>query len=257
MTRTWLVSSEGVEEDSSLLPDAKKIDEPRALRYWGTYPDQVFLLFRVGYDEEETNRAFRYRGRDAKPRFLETSCPEACGFLGYQLTTFGLPEPKCETGCEAVKLYQSRHDAEWEHVKPAIEWPSIGATLSGCGGRLLIVADRKVALWNGTAWERTPAPWCRVVSNVVEIPAVRLTNGASLVIADECGRERQQLFWVSRSGKPHPIDLEELAREQRLGQLEFRAPVELNHEIWVVADTNTATVLLAPIDGSQATRATP
>jgi len=77
------------------------------------------------------------------------------------------------------------------------------------------------------------------------------------VLSEDCIGEGKSIFWVSPSGKPHRIDLGKPAVERRLGEIRFRAPVELERQVWLVTDTDAGTALLAPVTPSEVSRPSP
>lgn len=240
--RVWLIDTEHVEEDASLLPGFGKISVVRSLRYAGHYPDDVIAIFRVGYDEFETDMAFRYLGHGAGKRFVPITCPDACSQVPpYGQRGFVPSEPRCREGCEPFEIY----DAE-ERGTPG----GPDALLFGSGGPFLVIDRQKMAVWNGASWVRAAAPWCSPSFD----SAVRLSNGASLVRSDDCGGTGMSIFWISPSGQPTPIDLTAPAAEQKLGQIHFQTPLDRDREIWLVADTDAGTALLAPVIPSEVMR---
>jgi hypothetical protein len=259
------VSTNQVEEDPSLLPPVAKIEMRRSLRYWGTYPDQVFAIVSVGYDENQMDKTFRYLGRASKEHFVATDCPKGCSLLpAFGMDSFGPPESRCRTACEPFDIYAAEERASWDRkIGPNVAVPPPTAMLFGHGGPMLVIDPRKLAVWNGASWDRVAAPWCSVGS----FGAVRLSNGSSLVRSNEyrpgsttssdCVGTGKALFWVSPSGKPYGLDLSTVAVEHGLGEIRFRAPVELDRQIWLVTDTDAGTALLAPITPSEVTRPIP
>lgn len=122
--------------------------------------------------------------------------------------------------------------------------------LFGHGGPALVIEGQELALWNGRSWVKTKAPWCSV-----SYGAVRLTTGASLIesmgLASCEQKEERDVFWISKTGTVHRIDLATPAQARNLGELVLTGVVELNGEAWLVAQSNLHTVLLAPQDGSE------
>lgn len=118
---------------------------------------------------------------------------------------------------------------------------------------MLVIDERKLARWTGRTWERAEAPWC----SVGPLGAIRLSNGTSLVRSLDCIGDGRSIFWISQAGHPERVDLSALALEQRLGAIEFREPVEWDHGIWLIAETDASTALLAPMIPSDFKRPLP
>jgi hypothetical protein len=85
--------------------------------------------------------------------------------------------------------------------------------------------------------------------------ALRLSTGASLVLSRK-GEEKQPdgVYWVSKTGQAAPIELASVTSAQQLGEARFGTVVEREREIWLVADAESGTVLLAPTQPSEVTR---
>jgi hypothetical protein len=237
--RTWLIDTEHVTEDTSLLPRVTNIHEP-SVRYVGRYPNEVFAVVRFGYDENTTDEAYLYLGHGTGARFAPAPRPDDYRALGGFK-----PSPKCVAHCEPFEIYLAG-------AAP----PPPTAMLFGQGGPLLVIDTRKIALWNGASWIHSAAPWGSVIRDNA---AVRLSNGSSLVDSasdsDYDPEPARDLFWVSASGKIRWVDIATPGIQAKLGELHFREPIELNGEIWLLADANAGTVLLAPVKPSEARRA--
>jgi hypothetical protein len=254
--RTWLVSPQGVEQDVSLLPlQLKHISIPR-VRYWGSYPNDVYALIELDHDScDQHEVAFRYLGPGKNKRFVRSDPPEGSSLGSPMRGAFAPPESECESQCAPFGVY----DAEEEAARLQRDGPNTSAPrrealrLSGHGGPPLVIDYKKFARWTGTSWERAEAPWC------LPFGAVRLSNGSSLVVSWRCNDfdPFTSIFWISQRGQPQPLDLSSLVVEQRLGAIEFREALELNREIWLIAETDAGTALLAPMTPSELTRPAP
>lgn|SRR5512133_1720643 len=250
--RTWLISSQRVEEDASLLPSITNMSGVRALRYLGRYPDDLRAVFRVGYDEDETDQAFRYLGRGDGNRYVPADCLPECSLVGpYNQSGFARLEPRCDR-CDPFRLYVAEERIAWEQrLGPNVAGPPPpSALLFGHGGPDIVVDTRKMALWTGTTWIRSVSPWCSVDSYG---GAVRLSNGASLVLSHDCDGVGKSIFWISPRAEPHLVNLMPIAKKLQ-AEVRFRAVVELNHVVWIIGDSEVGTVLLSPLNPSEVTR---
>ena len=259
--RTWLVNPNGVEQDASLLPQLKHIFMPR-VRYWGSYPNDVYALVELDHDSSDQHDvAFRYLGPGRGKRFVRSDLPEGSSFGPFVPGAFAPPEMKCGSQCAPFSVYDAEERDAWlKQNGPNIAGPpGADARLSGHGGPLLVIDYKKLARWTGSSWERVEAPWC----SVGRLGALRLSNGTSLVRSWDCSGGAMSatapstIFWVSQAGQFERIHLSSLAVEHRLGAIEFREPVEWNREIWLIAETDAGTALLAPMIPSELTRPAP
>ena len=90
---------------------------------------------------------------------------------------------------------------------------------------------------------------------VDSLGALRLSNGATLVRSiDDSEDDSRSLFWISPTGSVKRLDLQLPAMEPALGPIRFRAPIEWDRQIWLLAETDAGTALLAPVTPSQVTR---
>jgi hypothetical protein len=251
--RTWLVSATGVELDSSLLPQVKHIDRP-VIRYWGTYPHDLYALIEVDHDSsDQRDLAFRYLGRRPAKHFVSSFPPSGSSTTAFVPQAFAPPEPKCDEHRDHFETFDAEERAAWEkeHGPDVAGPPRTGVRLCGYGGPSLVIDGRRLALWNGQSWDRAAAPWRTVDS----LGALRLSNGATLVRSiDNREDDSRSLFWISPTGSVKRLDLQGAAAEPPLGTLRFQAPIEWNREIWLIAETGAGTALLAPIAPSQVTR---
>jgi len=71
---------------------------------------------------------------------------------------------------------------------------------------------------------------------------------------DDGEDDSRSLFWISPTGSVKRLDLQLAAMEPPLGTIRFQAPIEWNREIWLIAETDAGTALLAPVTPSQVTR---
>lgn len=249
---TWLISAKHAERDASLLPSATDIEKAR-LRYWGQYPDALFAISEVGADENGAAVAFRYFRGDARYPYVEVATPLGSS-LGEFIPGKFAPEFECRAPGEP-RTYTAEVKAAWKKLKGPIAVRN-DLLLVGHGGPLLVIEDRKMSHWNGDSWVSSAAPWCQVAS----LSVLRLKNGASFVLSeggDGCKDPSANLFWISASGEPHPIALVGAAGEGKVGTVRFREPVELDHQVWLVADADAGTVLFAPVAASEVTRPLP
>ena len=252
--RTWLVRAGGAELDASLLPQVKHIDRP-VIRYWGSYPEDLYALIEVDHDSsDQRDLAFRYLGRRPAKHFVSSVPPSGSSFGAFMPRTFTPPEPECKEHRGRFETFDAEEKIAWEKEHgPDVAGPP-RLRLCGYGGPLLIIEELRLARWNGESWERSAAPWRMVGS----LGALRLTNGATLVRSiDSRDGDDRSLFWISPTGKVERVDLQPPATETRFGTIRFRAPIEWNLEIWVMAETDAGTALLAPADPSEVTRPLP
>jgi hypothetical protein len=118
---------------------------------------------------------------------------------------------------------------------------------------LLMIDELRLAVWNGQNWDRAAAPWRTVDS----LGALRLSNGATLVRSFDNHDDDRAIFWISPTGRVERLALQLPTMEPPLGTIRFRAPIELNREIWLMAETDAGTALLRPSNPSQVTRPLP
>jgi hypothetical protein len=111
--RTWLVGPHGVDQQASLLPQLKQIRRP-SVRYWGTYPDDVYALIELSHDSSEQHDvAFRYLGPGPGKRFVHSDPPTGSSLGAFVPGAFAPPEAKCESQCEPFELYDTEEEADW------------------------------------------------------------------------------------------------------------------------------------------------
>jgi len=251
--RTWLVSAAGVELDASLLPQVKHIDRP-VIRYWGTYPKDLYALIEVDHDSsDQHDLAYRYLDPRLAKHFVSSFPPSDSSIGAFVPRAFAPPEPKCEEHRDRFETYEVERRAAWEkeHGPNVAGPPRTGVRLCGYGGPLLMIDELTLAVWNGRDWDRAAAPWRAVDS----LGALRLSNGATLVRSiDNSADDSRSLFWISPTGSVKRLELQLPAMEPPLGKIRFQAPIELNREIWLMAETDAGTALLAPVTPSQVTR---
>jgi hypothetical protein len=241
--RTWLIHADHVEEDASLLPRIR----PAILthvRYVGGYPNEVHAILRSGADEDTTDDAYRYLGRGDGNRFVSASRPR-----DYNAPDWVPPQPKCREHCEPFDRFLQEKEERWQrqHGVPA---SAPQAMLFGQGGPALVIEREELWFWNDQSWVKSKAPWCSV-----SYGAVRLSTGASLIESiglSGCEQTTQRdVFWISKAGKVHEIDLATPAQIRNLGDLHLTNALDQAGEVWLVAASESGTVILAPDNGSE------
>jgi hypothetical protein len=252
--RTWLVDAQHVDEDATVFPRVSELDNG-SVHYSGQYPDEVFAIVRTGHDEDTTDRPFLYHRAARGNHFGPGELPDGSSLVGFDPTAFAPPHPRCREHCEPFEVYNAEAQAAWRQLtgSDSARPPPIKGLLFGNGGPMLVIDDRTMALWNGSSWTRPAVAWCYVGS----MGAVRLSTGASLVLSRGCEGKRDGVFWVSNTGVPFPIDVDGATSAQNLGEVRFRTVVEREHEVWLVADAASGTVLLSPVNPSEVKRPPP
>jgi hypothetical protein len=113
--RTWLVSAAGVELDASLLPQVKHIDRP-VIRYWGTYPKDLYALIEVDHDSsDQRDLAFRYLGPRPAKHFVSSFPPGDSSFGAFVPRAFArmvdsLGALRLSNGATLVRSIDNRED---------------------------------------------------------------------------------------------------------------------------------------------------
>lgn len=219
--RIWLVTKEVTFEDSSLHPRMPALAGKR-LRFWGSYPDKLYVVYELDEEHPRRDGALLYASEGAS-KYVKAEAPVGSELGRVSPNAFAPP-------------YAPRR-AEDEAVLAKYVFPARGSSivLSGHDGPLLVVDDLNLSEWNGEAWISKPAAW----SNLGEGSAVRLENGASFVISEG-------LHWISSRGEIAKVDLAIPIEKLELRGVKFEQVLEIEREVWVGAASASSSVLLKP-----------
>lgn len=238
----WLIHTDRVEEDLTLLPRMRPSMSSQ-VRYVGRYPDEVYAILRSGVDEDMTDDAYRYLGTGGGNRFVSAPRPR-----DYNAPNWVPPQPKCREQCEPFDRFLQEKEERWQ--RDGVSVPAPHAMLFGHGGPALVIEREELWLWNSQSWVKTKAPWCSV-----SYGAVRLSTGASLIESigsSGCEQKAErEVFWISKTGTVHAVDLAAAAQTRNIGALALVTALAQAGEVWLVAESGSATVLLAPENASE------
>lgn len=220
--RTWLVTADDVVEDRTLSPRRPDLIGNR-LRFFGKYPDAVYAIYQVNREsgaEYDVGLRYALRGQN---HFVRAELPEESDRGRFLPGLFSPP----------IAVPGPEHKA----ALSSYVFPRIGTqpVLAGHGGPLLVLEDKKLGRWDGGAWTSTPAPW----GVLHDLSAARLVDGATLVASEG-------LHWISKDGDAVSIDLETPSAGAGVTGVKLGEVLERDDDIWVVARSSTAAVLLAP-----------
>lgn len=239
--RTWLVRADSVVEDPTLLPKRQDLGE-YPVRFVGHYPDTLYAIATFGYEETGYDVAFRRVLRGGTPQFVRTEAP--------RYKAVNRLEGSKLAGEDAVAF--ARYEEEERSSKPGLAVP-IGPALAGHGGPLVIIDYKRLARWDGSRWERTPAPWCGVHD------VARLSNGSSLIFSwspADCqskdinsGRTAGVVYWLSSAGAVQLVDIRAAIAADETPDV--WGPVAMGNEIWLIVRRAEETILMAPVNPAE------